>query len=86
MMILTIHNLAKAYKVLPCEALAQGNTFDLYVLDVATKWQLHQQKIADQDNKYPGKSVSHNLSVDQMKAMLERVRTRSDNANIQKAV
>jgi hypothetical protein len=86
MMILTIHNLAKAYKVLPCEALARSNTFDLYVLDVATKWQLHQQKMADQENKYPGKTVSHNLSVDDMKAMIERVRTRSDNANIQKAV
>ena len=86
MMILTIHNLAKAYKVLPCEALAQGNTFDLYVLDVATKWQIHQQKIAEQEHKFPGKPAAQSLSIDDMKAMLERVRTRSDNANIQKAV
>lgn len=85
-MILTVHNLAKEYKVLPSEALAQGNTFDLYVLDIATKWQIHQQKIAEQESKNPGKPITPNLTVEQMKAMMDRVKQRSANANIQKTV
>lgn len=43
-MILTVHNLAKEYAVLPSEALSRSNTFDLFVLDVATRWQIHQHK------------------------------------------
>ena len=33
MMLLTLHNLAKTYKILPSEALATATTFDLYILD-----------------------------------------------------
>jgi hypothetical protein len=32
-MLLTLHNLAKTYKILPSEALATATTFDLYILD-----------------------------------------------------
>lgn len=32
-MLLTLHNLAKTYKMLPSQALASATTFDLYVLD-----------------------------------------------------
>jgi len=32
-MLLTLHNLAKTYKMLPSEALATATTFDLYILD-----------------------------------------------------
>lgn len=38
-MVLTLHNLATKYNCLPTEALARASTFDLYVLDIATKWE-----------------------------------------------
>jgi hypothetical protein len=47
MMILTLNNLAEKYKCLPSEVLVRGTTFDLYVLDVSTKWINYQQAKAD---------------------------------------
>ena len=83
-MILTVHNLAKEYAVLPSEALVRSNTFDLYVLDVATRWQIYQQKQAEKGNKMP--NMPHNLTQEEMQAMLNRVKSRSDHADIQKRV
>lgn len=70
MMVLTLHNLAEKYKCLPSEALERGNTLDLYVLDVSTKWQLYQQ--AKAEGKTP--SVKQPTQAE-MLAMLARVRS-----------
>jgi hypothetical protein len=43
-MILTVNNLAKTYKLLPSEVMERGNTFDLYVMDIATRYERYQQK------------------------------------------
>lgn len=70
MMVLTLNNLAEKYKCLPSEALERGNTFDLYVLDISTKWLKHQQDKAD------GKvTEAPALTQDQMQEMIQRVRS-----------
>jgi hypothetical protein len=43
-MILTVHNLAENYKCLPSEVMSRATTFDLYVLDVHTKWVKYQHE------------------------------------------
>lgn len=69
-MILTVNNLAKTYKLLPSEVLERGTTFDLFVLDVATRYTRHQQDIAD------GKAVKseHRLTQQEMLDMIKRAR------------
>jgi hypothetical protein len=46
-MILTLDNLAHRYMCLPSEALARASTFDLYVLDVSTKWENYRNDRAN---------------------------------------
>jgi hypothetical protein len=79
MMILTIHNLAENYKCLPSEILARGTTFDLYVLDVHTKWvkYQHEQEKAKQGQGNSSGQVFRQpkLSQQQLKAMMERSRS-----------
>ena len=81
-MILTIHNLAKEYAVLPSDALLRSNTFDLYVLDIATKWQIYQHNKAEKQIKNPNELPRPNLTVQQMQDMIAKVKQRSNNANI----
>jgi hypothetical protein len=69
MMILTVHNLAKTYKLLPSEALGRASTFDLYVLDVFHRYSKYQE--ARQQGKAP---PAQQLSVQQMKAMIEQAK------------
>jgi hypothetical protein len=69
-MMLTLHTLAETYKVLPSEALARASTFDLYVLDLNSKYQRHQE--AKQQGKAP--NAGSNLSQQQMKDMLIRAK------------
>ena len=74
-MILTIDNIAYRYKILPTEVLERGTTFDLYVIDIATKWRNYQQE--KQEGKQPsGPSV--NPSIQEMQAMMARVRAEND--------
>ena len=47
MLVLTIDNLATRYHCLPSEALDKADTFDLYAMDVATKYRKYQQDLAD---------------------------------------
>jgi hypothetical protein len=68
MMLLTLHNLAKTYKLLPSEALARANTFDLYVLDVYARYLKYQ------DNKTQGKPNDKNYSLEELKAMRDRAK------------
>ena len=46
-MIITLNNLAKEYGLLPSEALSRATTFDLYVLDVSTRWLSYRQDVAE---------------------------------------
>lgn len=73
-MLLTVHNLAKTYKLLPSEALERGTTFDLYVLDV------HSRYVKYQEARAQGKTVPtnsrHNLTQEQMLDMMKRARER----------
>ena len=47
MMVITLDNLAHRYSCLPSEVLRRGSTFDLYVLDVSTRWLSYRQDIAE---------------------------------------
>lgn len=69
-MLLTLDNLANRYNCLPSQALAQGTTFDLHVLDVSAKWSKHQQEVAE------GKSPqAKKLTQAEMLAMIARARS-----------
>lgn len=71
MMLLTINNLAKHYGLLPSQALDQGTTFDLYIMDLATRWEQRQHEIAQGKNPTPTRKK---LTVEQMKTMIQRVK------------
>ena len=72
-MILTIDNLAHRYKMLPSQALEQGNTFDLYVLDVSNRFTKRQHDIA-QGNQ--SETITPKLSLEEMQAMVNKVKER----------
>lgn len=72
-MLLTLHNLAKTYKMLPSEALAKGTTFDLYILDTFHRYSKYQQAKAEGKAVPMGKPRSA-LTQEQMKAMLAAAR------------
>lgn len=72
-MILTLDNLAHRYKMLPSQALTQGSTFDLYVLDVYNRHVRHQRDLQEGKDSV---TINPKLSVDEMKAMIDRVRER----------
>ena len=78
MMILSLDNLASRYNCLPSEALARATTFDLYVLDVSARWSKYQQEKAEAGEN--SATITPKLSVDEMKAMIARVKERA-NAN-----
>ncbi len=72
-MILTLNNLAERYHCLPSEALSRATTFDLYVVNISAKWQEHQTQ--KQQGLTPAKRIP---SVDEMKAMVARVKGAKD--------
>ena len=72
-MILTVHNLAKTYKMLPSEALGKATTFDLYVLDTYSRFVKYQEAKAQGNPVLGGKARS--LTVSDMQSMIARVRT-----------
>lgn len=53
MMILALHNLAEAYKILPSEALNRASTFDLYVLDTHLKYNNYLQSKSEDKSQAP---------------------------------
>jgi hypothetical protein len=69
MMLITLDNLAHRYQCLPSEALSRATTFDLYVLDVSTKWLRYQQDKADGRNP-----TAKQPSQEEMLTMLKRAR------------
>lgn len=73
MMILTLHNLAKTYKMLPSEALDRASTFDLYVLDTFHRYCKYQEEVSN--NKSKGLAPpTKKLSVEQMQEMVKRAK------------
>ena len=71
-MILTLDNLAHRYNCLPSEALDRATTFDLYVLDVSTKWEHHRNAVANGEVKHKQPSQ------EEMLAMIARVRSKNE--------
>lgn len=70
-MLLTLHNLAKTYKMLPSEALSRATTFDLYILDTFSRY-VKYQEAKQQGNHTLAQGIKRPaLTVDQMKAMVE---------------
>lgn len=72
MMLLTLDNLAHRYQLLPSEALERASTFDLYVLDLSTRWVKYQQE--QSNDGLLGKKPGHNLSQEQMLSMVQRAK------------
>lgn len=68
-MILTLDNLAYRYNCLPSEALERATTFDLYVLDISTKWEQHRNDVAN------GTSQPKQVSIAEMQAMIAKTRS-----------
>lgn len=71
-MILTVHNLAKTYKLLPSEALARASTFDLYVLDTFHRYQRYQE---NKQKTNPSAPIPRQMSQDEMKAMIAKAKS-----------
>lgn len=70
-MILTVHNLAKTYKMLPSEALGRASTFDLFVLDTFHRYQRYQE---NKQKTNPSAPIPRQMSQDEMKSMLKRMK------------
>lgn len=68
-MVLTVNNLAKTYKLLPSEVMARATTFDLYVLDVSTRFVKYQQDMAQ--GRAP---KTRDYTTGELMAMLKRAR------------
>jgi hypothetical protein len=74
-MILTVHNLADAYKCLPSDILANATTFDLYVLDVHTKWLKYQHQESENKRAVPDAPKRPVLNKEQMLDMIKQARS-----------
>ena len=70
-MIVTVHNLAKTYKLLPSEVMSRATTFDLYVLDTSTRYIRNQQDAADNKTS----PLAKQYSTQELMAMLKKVRS-----------
>lgn len=70
-MTLTIHNMARTYKLLPTEVLARATTFDLYVLDTFHRYQTFMDRKNKVNKTAP---IAKTLTQEEMKAMIERVK------------
>ena len=64
--------MAKRYGCLPSQALAQGDTLDIVVLNTASQWEKHCEEHQGQDGKIPPMIPEQDLQ-----GMLDRVRSRS---------
>ena len=75
-MILTIHNLAKAYSVLPSEALQRATTFDLHVLDINSRWNKYQQEQQEKGQHNTIAPKSKQYTQESLQAMIDRVKNK----------
>lgn len=72
MMLLTLHNLAESYKMLPSEALMRATTFDLHVLDLHFKY--NNYLASKNEDKGSAPKVTKHLTQQQMKDMIARAK------------
>lgn len=73
-MILTVNNLAKTYKLLPSEVMERGNTFDLYVMDIATRYEKYQHQKSQDGFGKAGPTPKRMPSKQEMMDMLMRAK------------
>jgi hypothetical protein len=66
--IVSLDNLASRYHMLPSQALESATTFDLYVMDVAVRYERHRHQVAT------GAKTDTKLSREQLQSMIDRVR------------
>jgi len=73
---LTLDFVAKRYGKLPSEVMREGTTFDLYVSDLAVKYQnwLHE-KHSGKKNTLTPQQDNHGLSQEQLRSMMTRARS-----------
>lgn len=72
MIILALHNLAEAYKVLPTEALERASTFDLYVLDTHLKYNRYLQEKSEDNGGAP--KLKKQYSQEELLDIIKRTR------------
>lgn len=70
-MILMLDSIGQRYGCLPSEVLARGDTLDIEVLIRSVAWQNNRERELMSGTK----TIDHGLSVDEMQAMLSRVRS-----------
>ena len=68
---LILDGLAQRYGCLPSVAIRTADTLDLFVLDVARSWENYQREQAE--SKSSGKPQEHNIPVNTLQEMMERV-------------
>jgi len=73
-MVLTVNNLAKTYKLLPSEVMERGNTFDLYVMDIATRYERYQQQKSQEGFGKGAPAPKRMPSTKEMMEMLKRAK------------
>lgn len=59
MMILTVDNLATRYHKTPTEIVETGTSFDMYVIDTATKWAKYQRELSENKTTMGEKTFSN---------------------------
>jgi hypothetical protein len=74
-MMLNIGHIAKSYGVLPHMVLANANTYDLMIADVMSSWEEYQY------NKAMGKNPVPNLTQDELKALMNKVKKHDSNGS-----
>lgn len=76
---LSLDFVAKRYGKLPSEVMAQGTTFDLYVSDLAMRYQNYlYEKEHGKKNNTPTNDNTFGYSQDQLKAMIKKVKKNAD--------
>lgn len=74
---LTIDRICKRYGILPSQALSSASTLDLKVANTAMAYEVYCQREAQKTtNSARGYKPAPQLSMDKMKAAMERVRNK----------
>lgn len=69
-MVLSIDNIGKRYGLLPSEVMSRASTFDLFVLDAALSYELHQHE------KASGKKSTPEIPQEKLLEVVKRTRNK----------
>ena len=72
---------SKRYGKLPSEVMRKGNTFDFYIADLAASYQSWYHEQARKDSG--GSPRAPKLSQEEMQAMIDRVRGKKDDNQVE---